>query len=133
VYGFALRCYLAAGRPTPVRTADKNGPTAVLRSAISTGFDEVSYASVLNQKFSSSILSNDENINKLIAYTNAYMGEGGSHIQYNIVDTGQLKDAQSNPENYPDLIVRIGGFSAYFTQLSTSIQNDVIYRSEFDI
>ncbi|MDR2611114.1 MAG: hypothetical protein LBC58_06615 [Clostridiales Family XIII bacterium] len=121
------------GSMSPMRTADKNGPTAVLRSAISIGFDEVSYASVLNQKFSSAILRSDENIGKLIAYTNAYMGEGGSHIQYNIVDTAQLKDAQINPKDHSDLIVRIGGFSAYFTQLSDSIQNDVIYRSEFDL
>jgi formate C-acetyltransferase len=121
------------GSMSPMRTADKNGPTAVIRSAISAGFDKVSYASVLNQKFSSSILGSDESIGKLAAYTNAYMGAGGSHIQYNILDTAQLKDAQVHPENYPDLIVRIGGFSAYFTQLSESIQNDVIYRSEFDL
>jgi len=121
------------GSMSPMRTADKNGPTAVLRSAVSAGFNKDSYASVLNQKFSSSILASRESVGKLIAYTNAYMGAGGSHIQYNIMDTEQLKDAQKHPENYPDLIVRIGGFSAYFTQLSTAIQNDVIYRSEFDL
>jgi formate C-acetyltransferase len=121
------------GSMSPMRTADKNGPTAVLRSACNAEFNNVSYASVLNQKFSSAILQSEESIDKLIAYTNAYMKEGGSHIQYNIVDTGQLKDAQKNPENYSDLIVRIGGFSAYFTQLSPSIQDDVIYRSEFDL
>jgi len=121
------------GSMSPMRTADKNGPTAVLRSAASTEFNKDSYASVLNQKFSSAILAGDENVDKLIAYTNAYMGMGGSHIQYNIMDTEQLKDAQKHPENYSDLIVRIGGFSAYFIQLSEAIQNDVIYRSEFDI
>jgi formate C-acetyltransferase len=121
------------GALSPMRTADKNGPTAVIRSAVSTSFDEVSYASVLNQKFTSAILGSEESIGKLVAYTNAYMGAGGSHIQYNILDTAQLKDAQVHPENYSDLIVRIGGFSAYFTQLSEAIQNDVIYRSEFDL
>ena len=121
------------GSLSPMRNADKQGPTAVLRSACAACFEEVSYASVLNQKFSSSILSSDENIDKLIAYTNAYMGSGGSHIQYNILDTEQLKDAKVNPESYSDLIVRIGGFSAYFVQLSPSIQDDVIYRSEFEL
>jgi formate C-acetyltransferase len=121
------------GALSPMRTADKNGPTAVIRSAVSTSFDEVSYASVLNQKFTSAILGSEESIGKLVAYTNAYMGAGGSHIQYNILDTAQLKDAQVHPENYTDLIVRIGGFSAYFTQLSEAIQNDVIYRSEFEL
>lgn len=61
------------------------------------------------------------------------MRAGGSHIQYNIVDSEQLKDAKLHPENYGDLIVRIGGFSAYFVQLSPAIQDDVIYRSEFNI
>ena len=56
-----------------------------------------------------------------------------SHIQYNILDTDQLKDAKAHPENYSDLIVRIGGFSAYFVQLSKGIQDDVIYRSEFEL
>ena len=57
----------------------------------------------------------------------------GSHIQYNILDTEQLKEAKENPEEFPDLIVRIGGFSAYFVQLSKGIQDDVIYRSEFEL
>jgi formate C-acetyltransferase len=121
------------GSLSPMRGVDKNGPTAVLRSACNACFDTVSYASVLNQKFSSSIIASAESIDKLIAYTNAYMGSNGSHIQYNILDTEQLKDAKKNPESYGDLIVRIGGFSAYFVQLSPEIQDDVIYRSEFNL
>ena len=121
------------GSLSPMRNADKQGPTAVLRSAFASRFEEVSYASVLNQKFSSAILQSEESVGKLIAYTNAYMKNGGSHIQYNILDTDQLKDAKQHPENYTDLIVRIGGFSAYFVQLSPAIQDDVIYRSEFSL
>jgi formate C-acetyltransferase len=118
---------------SPMRGTDKNGPTAVLRSACATGFSDVSYASVLNQKFSASLLASDENIDKLIAYTNAYMAAGGSHIQYNIIDSDELKDAKERPDAHRDLIVRIGGFSAYFVQLSPEIQDDVIYRSEFSM
>ena len=81
----------------------------------------------------SSLLGSPESIDKLVAYTNAYMKGGGSHIQYNILDTDQLKEAKAHPENYADLIVRIGGFSAYFVQLSKGIQDDVIYRSEFEL
>ncbi|MBR4744080.1 MAG: hypothetical protein IK082_07825 [Oscillospiraceae bacterium] len=121
------------GSLSPMRGADKNGPTAVLRSAMASGYSRVCCAAVLNQKFNSSLLASDESIAKLVAYTNAYMSAGGSHIQYNILDTEQLKDAKENPENYQDLIVRIGGFSAYFVQLSKGIQDDVIYRSEFEI
>jgi len=117
------------GSVAPMRGADKKGPTAVLRSALNAGFKE-SHASVLNQKFSSAMIRSDESVDKLVAYTNAFMANGGSHIQYNMVDTNELKDAKIHPENHRDLIVRIGGFSAYFTQLSPDIQDDVINRSE---
>lgn len=118
------------GSLSPMRGADVNGPTAVLASACSSDFTSVCYAAVLNQKFSASILNSPDSINKLIAYTNTYMSEGGSHIQYNIVDSDYLKEAKEKPEEHSDLIVRIGGFSAYFVQLSPAIQDDVIYRSE---
>ncbi|MDR0310097.1 MAG: hypothetical protein LBJ21_00780 [Acidobacteriota bacterium] len=120
------------GALSPMRGADKKGPTAVLRSALAAGFRE-SYASVLNQKFSAAILRSAESVDKLAAYTNAFMSGGGSHIQYNMVDTNELRDAKIHPENHRDLIVRIGGFSAYFTQLSPDIQDDVINRSEHNL
>jgi pyruvate formate-lyase/glycerol dehydratase family glycyl radical enzyme len=120
------------GSISPMRGADKSGPTAVLRSALKAGFKE-SHATVLNQKFSAAILRSNESIGKLVAYTNAFMGNGGSHIQYNMVDTKELKDAKVHPDNHRDLIVRIGGFSAYFTQLSPQIQDDVINRSEHSL
>jgi len=120
------------GSISPMRGVDKAGPTAVLRSALKAGFKE-SHASVLNQKFSSSMLGSNESIDKLGAYTNAFMANGGSHIQYNMVDTKELRDAKIHPEKHRDLIVRIGGFSAYFTQLSPDIQDDVINRSEHNL
>ena len=57
-------------------------------------------------------------------------GAGGTHIQYNIVDSEELRDTKLHPEEHRDLIVRVGGFSAYFVQLSPGIQDDVIGRSE---
>lgn len=121
------------GSLSPMRGADTNGPTAVLRSACNSGYSEVCCAAVLNQKFSASLVNSPENIRKLADYTKAYMQSGGSHIQYNILDTEMLKEAKTNPKEYSDLIVRIGGFSAYFVQLSPDIQDDVIFRSEFNI
>jgi formate C-acetyltransferase len=120
------------GALSPMRGADKKGPTAVLRSAIAAGFRE-SHASVLNQKFSAAILRSEESVGKLAAYTNAFMSGGGTHIHYNMVDPNDLRDAKIHPENHRDLIVRIGGFSAYFTQLSPDIQDDVINRSEHNL
>lgn len=121
------------GSLSPMRGTDTNGPTAVLRSACNSGYSDVCCAAVLNQKFSASLVNSPENIQKLVAYTNTYMRAGGSHIQYNILDTEMLKDAKTRPDEYADLIVRIGGFSAYFVQLSPDIQDDVIYRSEFNL
>ena len=121
------------GSLSPMRGADKNGPTAVLRSAMASGFNKVCCSAVLNQKFNASLLRTDESIDKLVAYTAAFMKAGGTHIQYNILDTEQLKEAKARPEENADLIVRIGGFSAYFVQLSQGIQDDVIYRSEFQL
>ena len=121
------------GSLSPMRGMDKKGPTAVLRSACASCFGDVAYASVLNQKFAASIVGSPDSIEKLMAYTNAFLSSGGTHIQYNLLDTDQLKEAKVHPEKYPDLIVRIGGFSAYFVQLSPEIQDDVIYRSEFEL
>jgi formate C-acetyltransferase len=118
------------GSASPMRGMDKNGPTAVLRSVLKAGFGDHSYVQALNQKFSRSMLNSDDSIDKLVAYTNAFLGAGGTHIQYNLVDTEEMKEARVKPEEHSDLIVRVGGFSAYFVQLSQEIQDDVIRRSE---
>lgn len=117
------------GSFSPMGGADKNGPTAVLRSVLKAKQKDAA-ASVLNQKFTASLLSNPNAASMLARYTEAFLEAGGSHIQYNIVDTEELKEAQATPEEYEDLLVRIGGFSAYFVQLSEGIQNDVIARTE---
>ncbi len=115
---------------SPMRGMDKDGPTAVLNSVLRGDFGKGSYVVALNQKFPRSIVATDEGIERLVDYTNAFLGAGGTHIQYNIVDTSELKDAKIHPEDHQDLIVRVGGFSAYFVQLSSGIQDDVIGRSE---
>ena len=67
---------------------------------------------------------------KLAILTETFMKQGGQHIQYNLVDTAELRDAKVHPENHRGLIVRLGGFSAYFVELCPEIQDDVINRSE---
>jgi formate C-acetyltransferase len=121
------------GSASPMRGCDVNGPTAVLRSILKAGFYEHSYVQALNQKFTPGILGSEESIDKLAAYTKAFLQNGGTHIQYNIVDKAELLDAKVHPEAHKDLIVRVGGFSAYFVQLSPQIQDDVILRSEHNI
>jgi pyruvate-formate lyase len=62
--------------------------------------------------------------------TDTFFRNGGQHIQYNMVDTDELRDAKIHPEKHKNLVVRVGGFSAYFVMLSPEIQDDIIYRSE---
>lgn len=118
------------GSASPMRGMDKNGPTAVLNSILKANFGDHSYVQALNQKFPKSIIKSDEDIDKLVMLTNSFLGAGGTHIQYNLVDNEELKEAQEHPAEHKDLLVRVGGFSAYFVQLSSQIQNDIIYRSE---
>ena len=117
------------GSVSPMRGADTNGPTAVIRSVLKAGFED-SYAHVLNQKFMSTILQSPESLDKLKTFTETFFRNGGTHIQYNITDKEELQEAKVEPEEHRDLVVRIGGFSAYFVQLSPEIQDDVITRSE---
>lgn len=116
------------GSISPMRGMDKLGPTGVMRSVIKAGFKE-SYASCLNQKFSSTVMQSPESREKLAILTDTFFKNGGQHIQFNMVDTGELLDAKAHPEKHRDLVVRVGGFSAYFVMLSPEVQDDIIYRS----
>ena len=116
------------GSISPMRGMDKLGPTGVMRSVIKAGFKE-SYASCLNQKFSGTVMQSPESREKLAILTDTFFRNGGQHIQYNMVDTVELLDAKAHPEKHRDLVVRVGGFSAYFIMLSPEIQDDIIFRS----
>jgi pyruvate-formate lyase len=116
------------GSISPMRGMDKLGPTGVMRSVIKAGFKE-SYASCLNQKFSGTVMQSPESREKLAILTDTFFKNGGQHIQYNMVDTEELLDAKAHPEKHRDLVVRVGGFSAYFVMLSPEIQDDIIFRS----
>jgi pyruvate-formate lyase len=117
------------GSISPMRGMDKLGPTGVLRSVLKAGFKE-SYASCLNQKFSGTVMQSPESREKLAILTDTFFRNGGQHIQFNMVDTAELLDAKAHPEKHRDLVVRVGGFSAYFVMLSPEIQDDIIFRSE---
>jgi len=117
------------GSISPMRGMDKLGPTGVLRSVLKAGFTE-SYASCLNQKYSSTLMQSEPSREKLAVLTDTFFRNGGQHIQFNMVDKEELLDAKDRPENHKDLVVRVGGFSAYFVMLSPEIQDDIIYRSD---
>lgn len=114
---------------SPVQGADTNGPTAVIRSAakidhIKTG------GTLLNQKFTPSLLSTEEGCNNLVHLIRAYFRMDGLHIQFNVVDADTLREAQKHPEDYRDLIVRVAGYSDYFNDLGEDLQNEIICRTE---
>ena len=114
---------------SPVQGADKNGPTAVLKSAakidhIRTG------GTLLNQRFAPEFFEDDAAIHKLSALIRSYFRMDGHHIQFNVVDSEVLRDAQKHPENYTDLIVRVAGYSDYFNDLGEDLQNEIIRRTE---
>lgn len=116
---------------SPVQGADRNGPTAVLKSAakidhIRTG------GTLLNQKFSPSFFKDEESIGKLAALVRSYFRLDGHHIQFNVVDAATLRDAQKHPENYKNLIVRVAGYSDYFNDLGEDLQNEIIRRTEHE-
>ncbi|MDZ7391708.1 MAG: glycyl radical protein [candidate division KSB1 bacterium] len=123
-----------AGEPlsegiSPVQGADRRGPTAVLRSAgkidhLRTG------GTLLNQKFTPQLLADQRGIDALAALIRSYFAMDGHHVQFNVVTADTLRRAQKEPHKYRDLIVRVAGYSDYFVDLSTELQNEIIRRTE---
>ena len=87
---------------------------------------------LLNQKFTPKLLASDEGINKFAHLIRAYFKLDGHHVQFNVVSADTLKKAQNNPEKFRDLIVRVAGFSDYFVNISTELQNEIIKRTEHE-
>ncbi|MCL2125831.1 MAG: hypothetical protein FWH33_07570 [Oscillospiraceae bacterium] len=110
---------------------DLNGPIAVLNSATSFDHGCLQNGLALNLRFHPSVLQGDGH-EKLAAMTQAYFENGGAEVQFNIVSTDTLREAKATPENYRDLIVRIAGYSAYFTELAPNQQDDLIRRQEHE-
>jgi formate C-acetyltransferase len=114
---------------SPVQGADRNGPTAVLKSAgkmdhVKTG------GTLLNMKFSPSLLEGEQGIDNLHSLVRSYFKLDGHHMQFNVVGAAKLREAQAKPEEYRDLIVRVAGYSDYFCDLSRSLQDEIIRRTE---
>ena len=105
------------------------GPTAVFKSAMKIDQDPMQ-ATLLNMKFPPSVLKTDADLAKLGTLIQTYLTHGGKHVQFNVVDRAEMEDAKVNPDDHSELIVRVAGYSAYFTRLPVSIQDEVINRSE---
>ena len=111
--------------------ADRNGPTALLQSvARLNNIDHWPAGNTCNVKFSAGSVRTGDGVARLRDLTTTFMQLGGQELQLNVVDAETLRAARSNPDAYQDLIVRVAGYSAYFTQLSPDVQDEVISRTE---
>lgn len=121
---------LADGSLSPAQGADSKGVTALLGSALKAEFKNDSLFGVLNVKFPSTLLHVSESREKVIDLVENFFKAGGTYIQFNIMDARTLREAKRNPEQYRDLVVRVGGYSAYFVTLSPEVQDEIIKRTE---
>ena len=114
---------------SPAHGSDTHGPTAVIKSLGK--LDQTkSGGTLLNVRFVPQLLKRDEDQRKLASLIRTYFKFGGHHIQFNIVDTATLHDAQQHPDEYRDLLVRVAGYSDYFNDMTEQLQNEIIARTE---
>lgn len=123
-----------AGQPlsegiSPVQGADRNGPTGVIHSASRMDHARTG-GTLLNMKFTPQILADQNGIDQLAHLVRSYFKMDGHHVQFNVINAETLKDAQINPQQHRDLIVRVAGYSDYFCDLSKMLQDEIISRTE---
>ena len=120
---------LTDGSLSAMPGTDVNGPTALVMSAAK-GQDAIKYtATHMNMKFPPDQLKTRKGRDNVLNLVKTYFDNDGYHIQFNVLDTNILRDAQKHPENYRDLVVRVAGFSAFFTKLAPGVQEEVIART----
>jgi formate C-acetyltransferase len=121
---------LTDGSLSAMPGTDTKGPTALVVSAAK-GMDTVKYtAAHMNMKVPPDQLKTRKGRENVLNLVKTLMDLGGGHIQFSVLDTKTLRDAQKHPENYRDLVVRVAGFSAFFTKLHPGVQDEIIARTE---
>ncbi|MDR1419814.1 MAG: hypothetical protein LBI86_05530 [Treponema sp.] len=116
---------------SPVQGMDTQGPTANIRSTLYPDHSLAANGLVVDLKFSSGFLAVDSHRSTLRSLVETYFAEGGQEIQFNVVNRETLLDAQENPHNHRNLVVRVSGFSAYFVSLDKTLQDEIIKRTEY--
>lgn len=114
---------------SPEKGADIKGPTAVVKSAAKMDHLRTG-GTLLNQKFDPSVVQGEVGLNNMASLVRAYFTMDGHHIQFNVVSKKTLIEAQKNPDEYRDLIVRVAGYSDYFNNLDRVLQQEIIDRTE---
>ncbi len=129
-YGRKAKVPLTDASVSATPGTDKNGPTALVKSAARV-IDTVKFGgNHLNMKLHPTVLANLDGAKKLLALIKTYFDLGGYHVQFNCVSAATLKDAQLHPDKYRDLVVRVAGFSAFFIHLDRAVQDEILKRTE---
>ena len=116
---------------SPSQGTEFQGPTATLKSVAKLDLTHAGSGGILNLKFNPALLIEETDIEKFIKLNETYLNDlGGLQVQYNVISTEVLRDAQAHPEAYQDLLVRVVGYCARFVDLSLEVQEDIISRTE---
>jgi choline trimethylamine-lyase len=123
---------LSEGGISPYQGRNVSGPTSTMRSVAKLDLARASGGAVLNMRFNPDGLKDDAKMKRFAQMLKTFCATGGDLIQFNIVSSATLRDAQKHPENYRDLLVRVATYSAYFVEIPVEMQNDIIARTEFE-
>ena len=122
---------LCEGGLSPYPGRNVNGATATINSVTKLDIVKISGGGALNMKFNPNALKDESKLRKFASLIRTYFAKGGYHVQFNIVSTDTLREAQKFPEKHRDLLVRVATYSAFFTQLGPECQQEIIDRIEF--
>ena len=122
---------LADGGLSPMTSRDLHGPTAVLRSVSKLNLALASNGTLLNMKFLPAFFAGERALEKFTLLLRGFCELKIPHVQFNVVSADTLRHAQRHPEDYRSLVVRVAGYSAYFTELDKNLQDEIIRRTEF--
>ncbi|MCM1253743.1 MAG: glycyl radical protein [Clostridium sp.] len=115
---------------SPSSGKDTNGPTAACNSVARLDHGIASNGTLFNMKIHPTAMAGEKGLESFVSLVQGYFDQKGMHMQFNVVDRETLLDAQKHPEKYSGLVVRVAGYSALFTTLSKSLQDDIIRRTE---
>ncbi len=118
---------------SPTNGSEQNGPTALINSEAKLPAKWIQKGSLFNMRLSSDSLATEFGRSRALSLVKTHFANDQFHIQFNVLSDETLREAQENPEDYRDLMVRIAGYSAFFTPLNRELQDDVIARMKFDV
>jgi pyruvate formate-lyase/glycerol dehydratase family glycyl radical enzyme len=121
---------LADGGVSAAQGRDKNGPTSLMKSVSKIDHFKAINGALLNIKFNPDLLKDDQDIQNMMLLIKGFFFLKGQHVQFNVISSTILREAQIHPERYSNLVVRVAGFSVFFTDVDKTLQDDIIARTE---